>query len=85
MPPNWILPTPLVTTATRYERKKLLEAHYAGATPLDMMKIEMDRLTRELHQAEQLKAAAKLSLTDLDQQLERGSGRSPPTSPGSTS
>lgn len=54
-----------------YERKKLLEAHYAGAIPLDMMKSEMDRLTRELNQAEQTEAAAKLSLTDLDIQLER--------------
>lgn len=54
-----------------YERKKLLEAHYAGAIPLDMMKSEMDRLTRELNQAEQTEAAAKLSLTDLDTQLKR--------------
>ncbi len=34
------------------ERQKLLEAHYAGAIPLDMLKHEMDRLTRELHQAD---------------------------------
>lgn len=53
------------------ERQKLLEAHYAGAVPLDMMKPEMDRLTRELHQAETTEATAKLSLSDLDRQLER--------------
>jgi len=54
-----------------HERQKLLEAHYAGAIPLDMMKSEMDRLTREVNQAETTEAAAKLSLTDLDQQLGR--------------
>ena len=53
------------------ERAKLLEAHYIGAIPLDMLKREMDRLTRELNNAETAEAAAKLSLTDLDQQLER--------------
>jgi site-specific DNA recombinase len=34
------------------ERKKLLEAHYAGAIPLDMLKSEMDRLTRGLNATE---------------------------------
>lgn len=34
------------------ERAKLLEAHYAEAVPLDMLKSEMDRLTRALNIAE---------------------------------
>lgn len=34
------------------ERQKLLEAHYAGAVPVDILKREMDRLTRELHDAD---------------------------------
>jgi site-specific DNA recombinase len=34
------------------ERKKLLEAHYADAVPLDLLKSEQDRLTREVANAE---------------------------------
>ena len=34
------------------ERKKLLDAHYADAIPLDLLKSEQDRLTREIDNAE---------------------------------
>ncbi len=34
------------------ERKKLLEAHYADAIPLDLLRTEQERLTRELDTAE---------------------------------
>lgn len=34
------------------ERQKLPEAHYAGAIPLDMLKREMERLTRQLREAD---------------------------------
>jgi site-specific DNA recombinase len=52
------------------ERTKLLEAHYAGAVPLDLLKVEMERLTRELNSAEKQIAEANLSLQELDAQLE---------------
>ncbi|MGO9321590.1 MAG: recombinase family protein [Solirubrobacteraceae bacterium] len=34
------------------ERKKLLDAHYADAVPLDLLKSEQERLTREIDSAE---------------------------------
>jgi site-specific DNA recombinase len=34
------------------ERKKLLDAHYADAVPLDLLKSEQERLTREIANAE---------------------------------
>jgi site-specific DNA recombinase len=34
------------------ERKKLLDAHYADAVPLDLLKSEQERLTREIETAE---------------------------------
>jgi site-specific DNA recombinase len=34
------------------ERKKLLDAHYADAVPLDLLKSEQERLTREIEAAE---------------------------------
>jgi DNA invertase Pin-like site-specific DNA recombinase len=36
----------------RAERKKLLDAHYADAVPLDLLKSEQERLTREIESAE---------------------------------
>jgi site-specific DNA recombinase len=36
----------------RGEQKKLLEAHYANAIPLDLLKSEQERLTREIESAE---------------------------------
>ena len=42
------------------QRAKLLEAHYAGAIPLDLLKTEQDRIRNELDTIEQ-----RLSATDL--------------------
>ncbi len=55
----------------RGQREKLLQAHYAGAVPLDMLKIEMSRLMREISTAEQELATAQTSVDDLEGQLER--------------
>lgn len=47
------------------ERQKLLDAHYAGAVPLDMLKREMTRLTRELHDADKLAQSVTRSQEEL--------------------
>ncbi len=52
-------------------RKKLLDAHYQGAIPTDMLKSEMQRLTVELASAEGELAVASANLTDLEDQLRR--------------
>ncbi len=41
------------------ERKKLLDAHYADAIPLDLLKSEQERLTREIETAEGRLAAVE--------------------------
>jgi hypothetical protein len=53
------------------ERAKLLSAHYAGAVPLDMLKTEMDRLTREMADARQAIEAARRTVADLDLVLDQ--------------
>ncbi len=53
------------------QRQKLLNAHYAGAVPLDMLKVEMDRLTREMAEAEKSIAAASTAMAKLEQTLDR--------------
>ncbi len=53
------------------ERHKLLQAHYAGAVPQDMLASEMDRLTRGLTDAEtEIKSATK-TLDELEATLEQ--------------
>uniref|UniRef100_UPI0037C87DAC recombinase family protein n=1 Tax=Mycolicibacterium sp. TaxID=2320850 RepID=UPI0037C87DAC len=52
------------------ERRKLLEAHYAGAIPLDMLKREMDRLTRELAETEMRARAVTQTQEQLTRQLD---------------
>jgi site-specific DNA recombinase len=52
------------------ERQKLLEAHYAGAVPLDMLKREMARLTRELHEANTRATAVTQSQEELTRLLD---------------
>lgn len=56
------------------ERAKLLEAHYAGAIPLDMLKSEMDRLTRELNANEKIVAAAVQSRSEIVHTIKRALG-----------
>lgn len=53
------------------EREKLLQAHYADAVPLDLMKLEMARITRETATAQQAISAAGKTLLELDDTLER--------------
>ncbi len=51
------------------ERQKLLQAHYAGAVPQDLLAQEMNRLTRELAEADTEIAAAKTATRDVDATL----------------
>jgi site-specific DNA recombinase len=57
--------------AARDEREKLLQAHYAGAVPLDLLKREMDRLVRAISSAEEELTAATTSVTNIEAQLKR--------------
>ncbi|MER6790630.1 recombinase family protein [Amycolatopsis mediterranei] len=52
------------------ERQKLLQAHYAGAIPQDLLASEMKRLTRSLVEADAAISAAKVSQEDVEQVLE---------------
>ena len=49
-----------------HERKAVLQAHYTGAIPLDLLKDEMDRLTREMAEAERLTRNASKTVDELD-------------------
>lgn len=53
------------------QQRKLLEAHYAGAVPLDLLKTEMHRLTREQANATTQLHSAETALTELQNQLDR--------------
>jgi hypothetical protein len=48
------------------ERQKLLQAHYAGAVPQDLLATEMQRLTRLLAEAKREINAAKTTNEDVD-------------------
>jgi hypothetical protein len=56
---------------TQDERKKLLQAHYAGAIPQDLLASEMQRLTRELAEAEVEIAAAQATNEGVEATLAR--------------
>jgi site-specific DNA recombinase len=51
------------------ERQKLLQAHYAGAIPQDLLASEMNRLTRELIEADAEIAAAKITNAQVEANL----------------
>ncbi|WP_410623352.1 recombinase family protein [Amycolatopsis sp. cmx-8-4] len=51
------------------ERQKLLQAHYAGAVPQDLLVTEMQRLTRQLAQADREIQSAKATTADIEQTL----------------
>ncbi|HEV8556833.1 MAG TPA: recombinase family protein, partial [Actinophytocola sp.] len=51
------------------ERQKLLQAHYAGAVPQDLLASEMKRLTRELVEADVEITAAKASSSHVEATL----------------
>ena len=52
------------------ERQKLLQAHYAGAIPQDLLAGEMQRLTRELKEADLEIAAAKSTNHEVETTLD---------------
>jgi len=54
-----------------HERQKLLQAHYADAIPLDLMKAEMARLTRETSIAERRLEAAQTKWGDIQATLDK--------------
>jgi site-specific DNA recombinase len=53
------------------ERKKLLEAHYANAIPLDLLKSEQERLTREIEAAESRLAEIEGDFRKAESNLQR--------------
>ncbi len=53
------------------QRSKLLAAHYSGAVPVDLLKTETERLTRETVVAKSELAAARATLVDLAGRLEQ--------------
>jgi site-specific DNA recombinase len=56
-------------TQVEGQRQKLLEAHYAGAIPPDLLASEMKRLTRALAEADAEIAAANTRLSDVEHTL----------------
>jgi hypothetical protein len=57
--------------AVKDEQAVLMKAHYAGAVPVDVLKTEMERTTRELEAAGKQTATAARTLKQTDEQLER--------------
>lgn len=53
------------------QQEKLLQAHYSGAVPLDLMKTEMVRLTREVNEAVNAIATASRGVEHLEATLGR--------------
>ncbi len=53
------------------ERAKLLEAHYAGAIPLDLLKSEQDRIAAELDTIEQRLSATELKSDTVEINLKK--------------
>jgi hypothetical protein len=53
------------------ERKKLLDAHYADAVPLDLLKSEQERLTREIDSAEGRLAEVESDFKKAESNLKR--------------
>jgi hypothetical protein len=53
------------------ERSKLLEAHYAGAIPLDLLRTEQDRIGGELDRIEQRLSATEIQSDAIETNLMR--------------
>jgi site-specific DNA recombinase len=53
------------------DREKLLHAHYAGAVPVDLLKAEMDRFTRERAEAETQLALCETRYQEVRRVLDR--------------
>jgi site-specific DNA recombinase len=56
------------------ERAKLLEAHYAGAVPLDLLRSEQDRIANELGYVEERLDALELKFDVVERNLKRAMG-----------
>jgi site-specific DNA recombinase len=52
------------------QRRKLLEAHYAGAIALELLKSEQDRITEELDAAKKLLEASEVRFTTIEATLQ---------------
>lgn len=52
------------------ERTKLLQAHYAGAIPLDLLKTEQARIATNMEAAQRRLAAAEQAFADIEDNLE---------------
>ena len=53
------------------QRSKLLQAHYADAIPLELLKSEQARITRELAAAERQLAESQLAFADIEETFEQ--------------
>lgn len=53
------------------QRTKLLQAHYADAIPLELLKSEQDRISRELVAAERMLAETRLAFADIEETFEQ--------------
>lgn len=53
------------------QRQKLLDAHYAEAIPIDLLKAEQDRTTRELTATRRLLAASEVTFETIEEALRR--------------
>ena len=56
------------------EREKLLQAHYAGAVPLDLLKREQERIAREMARAESITGRLNAEIGDVERGLEEALG-----------
>jgi len=56
------------------EREKLLQAHYADAIPLELLKREQERIGRELAQAQRLIEASEVEFSVVEARLEGALG-----------
>lgn len=56
------------------ERTRLLQAHYVGAIPLDLLKEEQNRIARQLATVEERLDATRVEFSALEQQLEAALG-----------
>ena len=57
-------------THLRTERKKLMDAHYAGAVPLDLLKEEQTRINQEMVAAEAVLGSAQASFEQVQATLD---------------
>ena len=64
-------------TALEDERLKLMQAHYAGAVPLDLLKREQERINREMAEASEVLGATELQSEDVSRTAQRAVAMAP--------